>query len=81
MISGVDYYRRQGFTGQPASQLLGPDSTDSGFNLMPGGWFYQNMVVMGEDFRDYLLPAVDASNHVVTPALGDEMEGDIELAS
>jgi hypothetical protein len=76
-ISEVDFYRRQGFTGAPASQLFTDDSSDTALNWMPSGWYYQNMVLVGESYRDYLLPAVNASNHAVTPALGDEMDEDI----
>ena len=72
-ISGVDYYRREG---------IGPGSLDSSgpnpiFKFIPSGWYRQNMVLIGETYRDFMLPAVDASNHVVRPGLGDEMNSDI----
>jgi hypothetical protein len=76
-LSGVDFYRRQGFTGAPTSQLLESESSGNAFNWMPGGWYHQNMVLIGETYRDFMLPAVDVPNHAVTPALGDQMTEDI----
>ncbi|HWI56579.1 MAG TPA: hypothetical protein VNZ22_05095, partial [Bacillota bacterium] len=55
---GLDYLRRQGFRNNPMD-YLGTDGgvarTGLGFNLMPSGWFYQNMLTMSELFQDYTL--------------------------
>jgi hypothetical protein len=72
-ISGIDYMRSQGLRG---SHFDAPDEFQPGsgsFRWMPSGWYYQNMVMLGEYSRDYLLPAIDASNRVVNPASGDLM--------
>jgi hypothetical protein len=72
-ISGIDYMRSQGLRG---SRFDAPDESQPGsgaFRWMPAGWYYQNMVVLGEYSRDYLFTAIDASNRVVDPASGDMM--------
>jgi hypothetical protein len=70
-LSGIDYVRRRGFDASDLSgQVAGFDHIA---NFIPSGWYYQNMLVIGENYRDYILPAIDASNRVVTPLMGDQM--------
>lgn len=70
-LSELDYMRRHG-----ASRIF--DSNGSlplanSFNWLPSGWYYRNMRVVGEMYRDYILPAINQSNRVVLPGLGDKM--------
>jgi len=77
-ISGLDYYRRKGIT---AAALQTEDQSilnGNPVNWMPAGWYYQNMTVVGEVYRDYILPSVDVSNRVVTPALSAAMMSDLD---
>jgi len=77
-MSGLDYYRRKGIT---AAALQTEDQSilnGTAVNWMPAGWYYQNMTVVGEIYRDYVLPSVDVSNRVVTPALGAAMMSDLD---
>ena len=69
-LSGVDYLRR---TGQSA-----PDESGGKIPvLMPSGWFYQNMTLIGQSYRDYVLPAVDPVKRRVNTTLGDAMMSDL----
>ena len=42
--------------------------------IIPCGWFEQNKVSLARMHRDYILPAVDLKNRVVSPAKGRELE-------
>ncbi len=68
--SGLDFLRRQGFHGD-AMNYLG-DSEGSGRSkflsgLIPGGWYYQNMLTFSRFFQEYTFPSVDEKELRVFP--------------
>lgn len=67
-VTDIDYLRRHRGVMPDASV---PDYR--AFAWFPGGWYRQNMRLIGEMHRDFLLPSVDESNRVVSPELGDRM--------
>jgi hypothetical protein len=69
-IRNLDYFRRHGFKSVLSE---GPSSEVPAFNWIPSGWYYQNMLITGEYYRDYILASVDASNRTVIPSLGGTM--------
>lgn len=77
-LSSLDYIRRHGSAG-----LLGRDENASlplvnSVNWLPSGWYYQNMRLTAEMYRDYILPAIDASNRVVSPVLSSQMQANLD---
>jgi len=72
-ISGVDYLRRQGFRSNPYMYLSdeGGASSCEGFNFVPGGWFYQNMLTISKMHQDFTLAAVDENAHRVLPEVSE----------
>jgi hypothetical protein len=78
-IGGLDYMRRKGVKDNPLADYASNSRKGSGiaFNWMPGGWYRQNMVLIGEYYRDYILPSVDESNRLVSTKLGGAMTRDL----
>lgn len=75
----VDWLRRQGFRGDPMN-FMGEDggaNQSSGFNAMPGGWYYQNMVAISQMHQQFTLPAVDEQARRVFPDATARMEQSI----
>jgi hypothetical protein len=70
-LSSLDYIRRHGASGMVDRNASLPFA--SSFNWLPSGWYYQNMSLSGEMYRDYILPAIDESNRVVSPGLDGKM--------
>jgi hypothetical protein len=70
--AGLDYVRRQGFRGNPMDYIgNGGVGSAPPFNLIPSGWFYQNMLTISRLFQDFYLPAVDARAHRVFPEVSE----------
>jgi hypothetical protein len=77
-IGGIDYFRRHGLDNSLlADASSGTEGLGPLAKWMPSGWYYQNMVLIGQTYRDFILPAVDASNHVIVPALSEGVMADI----
>jgi hypothetical protein len=76
-LAGLDFFRRHGADGNP---FIASSDTSHGsaFNWMPGGWYYQNMALIGDCFENYILPSIDESNRVVSPKLEDIMARELE---
>ncbi len=76
--AGLDYLRRQGFKTEPMWYSTENDETGAnagyGFNLFPGGWFYQNMLTISRMHQDYTLAAVDEKAHRVFPDVSDKLD-------
>ena len=76
-LSGLEYYRRKGFGGQPAEMYyMGEDGNSQnppaflgGLSLLPGGIYYQNMVVIALLHQEFILGAVDEPKHRVFPEI------------
>lgn len=78
-IGMLDYLRRHnGSSGTPPAGSDASESQHSSFYLAPGGWYYQNMRLIGEMYRDFILPIVDESNRVVSPDLSGGMHGNLD---
>ena len=69
-INSADYFRRSGFRSLTDIQ----QENAAAFSWIPSGWLLRNERLIGEMHRDYLLPAVDESNRVVSPGFTGEME-------
>jgi hypothetical protein len=69
--AGLDWMRRQGFRSDVMNYLAddsgGSAAFNPGFNPMPSGWFYQNMLTISQMLQDYTLAAVDAPSRRVFP--------------
>jgi hypothetical protein len=76
-VAGVDYLRRQGLRGEPMYYLGNEDGGSfcaPGLSLAPGGWFYQNMLIISRMHQDFTRPAVDERAHRVFPDLSADGE-------
>ncbi len=74
---GLDWMRRQGFRidMNEFSEISDSDpSAAKVFSLMPGGWYYQNMLTLSHMYQDFALPVVDEKAHRVFPDLWIESE-------
>lgn len=71
---GLDFLRRQGF-GRQINDFVGEDEglNSGGWQLMPSGWYYQNMLTISRLHQDLIMKAVDAERHLVSSAKADEM--------
>ena len=77
-IATLDYLRRHnGKSRKDASSATVPQSESSAFYWVPSGWYYQNMRLIGEMYRDYILFSVDAQNRSVSPFDGRHMQADL----
>jgi len=73
-VSGLDYLRRRGFRENPMNYIAdseGGSASAGNFNLMPGGWIYQNMKTISEMHQEFTLPAVDAKAHRIFPEISE----------
>jgi hypothetical protein len=70
-LSSLDYIRRHGASGMLDANATLPLANS--FNWLPSGWYYQNMSLAGTMYRDYILPAIDQTNRVVSPGLEGKM--------
>jgi len=71
---GLNYLRRQGFRGDPMDYLgdeEGRSASAPPLNLMPSGWFYQNMLTISRMFQEFILPAVDERARRVSPEVSE----------
>lgn len=69
-LSGVNFFRRQGFHARPSEVFdmsSGGSAPDFLWDLMPGGWYYQNMVSIARLHEEFTLPAADPAQHRVFP--------------
>jgi hypothetical protein len=77
-IEGLEYFRKQGVRNNPLNEMSDQSQPGGGvFNWMPGGWYDQNLLTIGEYYRDYIFPSVDETNHTVDPKPGTAMERDL----
>ncbi len=73
--AGLDYMRRQGFFVDPIMYMATEDGNAGmarGFNVMPSGWYYQNMLTISEIFHGYFFPTVDEKGRRVYPGISDK---------
>ena len=70
--SGLDWLRRLGFRGY-RSVIEANGEQEPGFamymTVMPGGWYYQNMLTISEMHQEFNLPMVDEKTHRVFPEI------------
>ncbi len=69
-VSVLDYLRRQGFQVDIEKEWTrheGDGSSMPGAILMPGGWFYQNMLTISRMHQDLSLACVNENAHRVFP--------------
>jgi hypothetical protein len=74
-LAGLDYYRRKGFAANPGELFDmndeggtgGSSSFPSSLNVMPGGWYYRNMLAIAGFYQQFVLPSVDEQKHRVFP--------------
>lgn len=77
-IGVIDYLRRRnGRFDSSAAASEASQAEPGSFYWVPSGWYYQNMCLVGEMYRDYLLPAVDDSGRVILPHLSGKMQDDL----
>ncbi len=76
-LRSVDYLRNHGTRDSVDDSGSAEQSFSRTFNLAPNGWYYRNMRLMGETYRDFLLPMVDETNRAVSPGLRSQMEKDL----
>ena len=72
-LAGLDFFRRNRKSNPGEAFSDGAHTGSAALNWIPSGWYYQNMRLMGEYYRDYILPSVDESNRLVLPKFGDVM--------
>ena len=82
-VSGLDYYRRQGFRGSPTDMIDYDNSGRTPFlmgclNRMLGGFYYQNMLTLAEMHAQFTLPAVDENARRVHPELCRDLEKQLD---
>jgi hypothetical protein len=80
-IANINYFREHGGRPDLMSDTPGTGNNYGVYYWMPSGWYYRNMTMVGEMFRDYILPSVDESNRVVSPELGNQMNQNLALRS
>ena len=73
--SCLDYMRRhpssmESFGGLDESEA----SVMPGGGMMPGGWFYQNMVTISQMHQNFTLPAVNEQTHRIFPEEATKLE-------
>jgi hypothetical protein len=77
-IRGLEYLRGLGIKNNTPFDISQTEKSLPAFNWMPGGWYDQNLLVLGEFYRDYLLPVMDETNRLVKPGLTSEMSKSLE---
>jgi hypothetical protein len=65
-IGTLDYLRRRNGKKSPEDTPTVSQPDNRAFYVVPSGWYYQNMRLIGEMYRDHILFSVDASNHFVS---------------
>jgi hypothetical protein len=83
-IDGLNFLRQQGFRSNPLDFVdTGAGQSDYGplFCLMPGGWYYQNMLTIARMHERFTLAAVDASAHRVFPEVSRKGQQTFEQLS
>lgn len=82
-VSGLDYFRRQGFHARPWELL--DTGTSSGafgwFRIMPSGWYYQNMLTAARADERFSLAAANASQLRVFPDIARKGEQEFQSLS
>jgi hypothetical protein len=76
-VSGLDYMRRQGLRPNAINYLVseeGGSGIGPGLNLMPSGWYYQNMLTISRMHQDFTLRAVDERANRVYPEVSTSGE-------
>jgi hypothetical protein len=85
-LSGTEYYRRMSFRARPAEGFyLGEEgsaesvpSFANSISILPSGVYYQNMVTIARLHQEFILPAVDETQHRVFPEKSKEMTAAVE---
>ncbi len=71
--AGLDYLRRRGWKDNPLDYVgNGSDQQVLPLNVMPGGWYYQNMLTISRIFQEFTMPTVDAQARRVKPAIAED---------
>lgn len=68
--SGLDFLRRQGWRSRHLGYIADDDGSGGAapsLNLMPGGWFYQNMLTISKMHQTHFLASVDEDKHRIFP--------------
>ncbi len=68
--SGLDFLRRQGWRSRHLGYIADDDGSGGAapsLNLMPGGWFYQNMLAISKMHQTHFLASVDEDKHRIFP--------------
>jgi hypothetical protein len=78
---GLDWMRRQKFIVFAGEEFLDQFAEGRGpgskyLNLMPSGWYYQNMLAISEMHEDLFFPMIDEKRHRVFP----DMEAKVNTA-
>lgn len=71
-LVGMDYFRREGFHVDPMEYLdSGSQNSVLGWcgRLIPGGWYYENMLTIARLHEEFTLAAADARQHRVFPEI------------
>jgi len=77
-VRGLDWLRRQGFKVDLGFFRVIGEEENPGFArfmaLMPGGWYYQNMLAISDMFQKFNFPAVDEKARRVFPDIADKSD-------
>jgi hypothetical protein len=73
--SGLDWMRRRGFLPLGGENYF---ETSRISNVMPSGWYYQNMLTISEMFQELIFPTVDENAHRIYPDKADASDSRLE---
>lgn len=78
--SGLDFLRRHGWRTRYMGYIASDDESGAAapsLNLIPGGWFYQNMLAISQMHQTHFLASVDEKRNRIFPdainTFGDEI--------
>ena len=82
--SGLDWLRRQGLRTDVMNYIGNEDGGSAsvpniGFNPLPSGWFYQNMLTISRMHQDFILTAVDAKARRVFPDVSEKLDSTLAV--
>jgi len=77
--SGLDWLRRQKYIHLVGESFLDAFAEGRGpgskyLNLMPSGWYYQNMLTISRMHQEFTLPSVDEKAHRVLPEFSGRLD-------
>jgi hypothetical protein len=76
-LGTLDYLRKHNGKSRQDNPSKASQPDSYAFYWVPGGWYYQNMRLIGEMYRDYILDSVDSQAHCVTPLESRHMQADL----